>query len=132
MRRIADAFAQKHLEEFFMRRTTCLLAAAMFGAVFSAGLAVGMPLNSGLALRQGNLPEIANGMVQKAHGWHCRKRKGWYHGNRRWHRHARACEDYAYDYPRYRRRAPLPYYSGPFYAPYYDEWQWERRNWLWD
>ena len=29
-------------------------------------------------------------------GWHCRKRYGWYHGHKWWHRHRRACYDNDY------------------------------------
>ena len=116
-----------------MRRPLCLIAGAAFSVALSADLSSAGPLNGGLIAGHETLSSLGESGVHKVHGWHCRKRKGWYHGKRRWHRHTRACQDYAYsDYPRYRRRPPLPYYSGPFYGPYYAEWQWERRNWLWD
>jgi hypothetical protein len=114
-----------------MRRFSFLLAAvAIGGVVLCANPSSAGPLASGLV--SGIAAEFSDGLVQKVHGYHCKQRKGWYRGKRRWHRHARACRDSDYSYyPRYRRYPPLPYYASPF-GPYYDEWQWERRNWLWD
>ena len=36
------------------------------------------------------MPEGYEGRVQKVHGWHCRKRCGWFRGQKAWHRHWRA------------------------------------------
>ena len=55
------------------------------------------PLASGLGAAGSTLPVIANGLVQKVHGWHCARRKGWYKGAKVWHRHRRACYDDSYE-----------------------------------
>lgn len=109
-----------------------LAAAAISSLVLSAAPGSAGPLASGPS-ETARLPELSEGLVQKAHGSHCRKRKGWYRGKRQWHRHWRACRVYDYSYhPHNRRYPPRPYYGyGEFGFPY-DEWQWERRNWLWD
>jgi hypothetical protein len=114
-----------------MRLLPYLIALAWIsGAALTAGSLSASPLSGGLAKNNSILPEISESMVQKAHGWHCRKGKGWYHGKRRWHRHWRACRHDGYPHSYYR---PYPHiYSSPAPGFYYDEWQWERRNWLWD
>jgi hypothetical protein len=79
-----------------MRKLPYLFAAAALGGVALAmtpGSA--SPLTSGLTSGS-NVPELNDGMVQKVHGWHCRKRYGWYHGYKQWHRHRRACYDEDY------------------------------------
>ena len=96
-----------------MRKLWSLVAAAALGGLAMAATpASASPLASGVLNGSAALPSLEEGLVQKVHGWHCRKKKGWYHGHRRWHRHWRACEDYDYSY--YRR----PYYYDP-YPRYY-------------
>jgi hypothetical protein len=80
-----------------MRLPFLIIAAAVSSFALSSGSTSASPLASGIA--SGNaLPELSDGLVQKVHGWHCRKRYGWYHGHKWWHRHRRACDDYGY-YP---------------------------------
>jgi hypothetical protein len=75
-------------------------------------------------------PAVLNeGVVQKVHGRHCKQKKGWYRGKRQWHQHRQACRDY---YESRRRYPPRPYYGYGEYGFPYNEWYWERRNWLWD
>ena len=107
-----------------------IVAAGIGGAALTAGSSWASPLSGGLVQNDLLLPEISSGMVQKVHGWHCRKMKGWYHGEKRWHRHARACRQGGYPYSYYRHYPHI--YSSPAPGFYFDEWQWERRNWLWD
>jgi hypothetical protein len=71
------------------------VAAALGGVALSMTPSLASPLTSGLTLGS-NVPELNDGMVQKVHGWHCRKRYGWYHGHKWWHRHRRACYDNDY------------------------------------
>ena len=98
-----------------LRKASCLLAAAAIsGLALAATPSSASPLASGLANGNTALPALTEGLVKKVHGWHCGKRKGWYHGHRVWHRHRQACYDndnydddydnydYGY-YPRYRR-----------------------------
>lgn len=108
-----------------------LLAAAAVGSlVLLTPPAPASPIAAGMNAAA-MPPVMSGGLVEKAHGWHCRKRKGWYRGKSRLHRHQKACRDYHHS-QRYRRYPPLPYYGyGEFGFPY-DEWQWERRTWLWD
>jgi hypothetical protein len=43
----------------------------------------------------GAVPTLdSDGLVQKVHGWHCRKRYGWYRGREYRHRHWQACDGY--------------------------------------
>jgi hypothetical protein len=81
-----------------MRRVPYLLAAAAIsGLALSATPSSASPLASGLAA-SGNaaIPQASEGLVQKVHGWHCRKRWSKRLGN---HRHRRACrDDYSYNY----------------------------------
>ena len=107
-----------------------IVAGLIGGLVFLTTPGSASPLAKGLAGAQA-LPTWEEGLVHKAHSWHCRKRKGWYRGKRQWHRHQKACRDYRYS-ERYRRYPPLPYYGYGEYGFPYDEWYWERRNWLWD
>jgi hypothetical protein len=74
-----------------------LFAAAVIGGLaLSAGPGSASPLAGGLATGPSTVPQITDGLVQKVHGWHCRKRYGWYRGHKWWHRHRRACDDYSY------------------------------------
>jgi hypothetical protein len=111
-----------------MHKLPCLFAVLAMGSLaVSAGPSAASPLGS--ALRSGNViaAELQDGPVQKVHRWHCQRRKGWYRGKARWHRHPRACRDYGYvhPYPDYNYGAPLPYYG-------YWDWRRERSNWLFD
>src|SRR6185503_3143567 len=118
-----------------LRKASYLLAAAAIsGLALAATPSSASPLASGLANGNTALPALSEGLVQKVHGWHCGKRKGWYHGHRVWHRHRRACYDndyydddydnydYGY-YPRYRRS----------YGYGYPAYGWLRLSgiWLW-
>jgi hypothetical protein len=79
-----------------MRKLPYLFAAAALGGLaLSISPGSASPLASGLAAGVTG-PELNEGLVQKVHGWHCRKRYGWYHGHKWWHRHRRACDDYDY------------------------------------
>jgi hypothetical protein len=110
-----------------MRNLKYLFAAAAIGSLMALPQAsTASPLASGLT--GGNtFPELSEGLVQKVHGWHCGKKKGWYHGKRYWHSHRKACrrsyyhdddyyDDDYYDYSYYRpyRYHAYPYYPGPF------------------
>jgi hypothetical protein len=78
-----------------MRRLPYLIAAAAIsGFALSGGSASAAPLSSGVASGTA-VQEIQEGLVQKVHGFHCRRRWSDYRG---WHRHRRACRD-AYFYP---------------------------------
>jgi len=77
-----------------MRKLPCIIAAAALSGLTLGSPAVANPLAGGLAGGSTAVPELNEGLVQKVHGWHCRARKGWYHGHKRWHRHRRACYDY--------------------------------------
>src|SRR5688572_294692 len=92
----------------------------------SASPIIQAPVNTAL------MPELSEGFVQKVHGSHCRGRKGIYRGKRQWHRHRKACRGYDYSHRNDRRYPPRPYYGYGEFGFHYDEWQWERRNWLWD
>lgn len=111
-----------------MHKLGMLTAALAVGALLSwADASDANPLSMGLR-NSASASEIHRGFVQQVHRWHCQRRKGWYKGKTRWHRHPRACRDYDYVQPYsrpYWGYAPLPYYG------YYD-WRRERRNWLWD
>ena len=72
-----------------------MAAAAISALGFTAGPSVASPLAGGLT--SGAVPQLNEGLVQKVHGWHCRRRYGWYHGHKVWHRHRRACYDDDYD-----------------------------------
>jgi hypothetical protein len=79
-----------------MRKLPLFMAAAAISALgFTAGPSVASPLAGGLT--SGAVPQLNEGLVQKVHGWHCRRRYGWYHGHKVWHRHRRACYDDDYD-----------------------------------
>jgi hypothetical protein len=101
-----------------MRHLKYLLAAAALGSIVAlpqAGSAG--PLPGGL-LAGSSIPALDDGLVQKVHGYHCRKRKGWYHGHRVWHRHYRACHRQRYyDDDYYDDDYDYGYYPG-YYRPY--------------
>jgi hypothetical protein len=85
---------------------------AVSGLTSFAASSSATPITGGLALN-GAVPIMdSDGLVQKVHGWHCRKRYGWYHGHKYWHRHRRACDDYDYRYS--------PGYATPFFGFYFD------------
>ena len=113
-----------------MRHLPYLFAvAAISSLALTSSSSGGSPLR-GLASGSSTVTEFADSNVQKVHRWHCQRRKGWYKGKSRWHRHPKACGDYEYEHS-YRHPgynwggAPLPYYG-------YWDWRRERRNWLWD
>ena len=102
--------------------------AALSSLTFTFTSSSASPLVRGLLSGSSTITELADGNVQKVHRWHCQRRKGWYKGKSRWHRHAKACRDngYVHPYPYWEYGgAPLPYYG-------YWDWRRERRNWLWD
>jgi hypothetical protein len=99
-----------------MRNLICLLAGAALGSVLAlpqSGSA--SPLATSLVAAGSETALITDHSIQKVHGWHCVRKKGWYRGEKVWHRHRRACyEDYddEYDdgyYPY--RRSPNVYIS---------------------
>jgi hypothetical protein len=103
-----------------MRNLKYLLAAAALGSLAALPQSSSAsPLVTGLTGPGSATSEITDGLVQKVHGYHCGKRKGWYRGDRRWHRHSRACKRRYYDddddyyYPR------RSYYRPHYYQPYY-------------
>jgi len=114
-----------------MRHLPYLFAvAAISSLALTATSSAGSPLVRGLASGGSTATELAESNVQKVHRRHCQRRKGWYKGKSRWHRHPSACRDYGYEHrysnPGYNwGGAPLPYYG-------YWDWRRERRNWLWD
>jgi len=86
-----------------MKLSHLLGAAAIGGLALAATPASAGPLTGGLNIGNAAIPQMDEGLVQKVNGWHCRKRYGWYHGHKRWHRHRRACydndyDDYSYEY----------------------------------
>jgi hypothetical protein len=94
-----------------MRKLPYLLAAAAIsGLALSAVPGSASPLAGGLASGNAALPEVSDGLIQKVHGWHCRRK--W---SRRWgrHRHRRACYD-DYYYPGY-GLGVVPFFSFQFF-----------------
>jgi hypothetical protein len=94
-------------------------AAAIGGLAFAVAPSSASPLAGGLT--NGTLPQLNEGLVQKVHGWHCRKRYGWYRGHKYRHRHRSACDDYndyddySYGYSPYGYGYPYAYgFGGPF------------------
>ena len=90
-----------------MRNLRYFLAVAAVGYVIvlpATGSA--SPLAASLTAAGSATPLIIDHLIQKVHGWHCERRKGWYKGKRRWHSHPRACnedyDDYDEDYRTYR------------------------------
>ncbi len=112
-----------------MRNLKYLLAAAALGGLVALPQpSSASPLGVGLTGAGSATSEITDGLVQKIHGYHCGKRRGWYSGYRGWHSHWRACkrryyddDDYSYrrryydddDYYYPRRSHYRPYYNRP-------------------
>jgi hypothetical protein len=89
-------------------------AAAMSGLALMTTPSSAAPLTGGLIYGSTAIPQIDEGLVQKVHGWHCRKRWSSYRG---WHRHRRACYDddyYGYGYPGY-GLGVAPFFSFQFF-----------------
>lgn len=123
-----------------MRKLPCLVAAAVIsGMALAASPIEASPLASGLTKVTGAVPSVDDGLVQKVHAWHCRKKKGWFRGHKRWHRHWKACRDYDYSYHRpHYYYDPYPYsygYGAPFITfefgnrrhrrhHHWDDWDW--------
>lgn len=109
-----------------MRNLKYLCTAAALGSLMLfPQTSSAAPFGSALGAAGQAAPVVADGLVQKVHGWHCYKRRGWYHGHRVWHRHRRACykqryydddyDDDYYNYGYYRPYQAYPYYyPGPF------------------
>jgi hypothetical protein len=79
-------------------------AAAISGLALAVTPASASPLASGLT---GNTPLVDEGLVQKAHGWHCRWRRG--------HRHRRACYDNDYYYGGFPFAFGAPFFAFSFF-----------------
>jgi hypothetical protein len=69
---------------FYVLASVAIGGVAMYAPPVSAS-----PLAGGSV--GGNSSEISEGLVQKVHGWHCRRKFGWYRGDKYWHRHRKAC-----------------------------------------
>jgi hypothetical protein len=115
-----------------MRKIPYLLAAAAIsGFALSATPGIASPLAGGLTSGNVTVPEASEGLVQKVHGWHCRKRWSRYRG---WHRHRRACyRDYSYRYRPYRHGFGfgVPFVGFSFgFGPRHRHRHW--RHWDWD
>jgi len=95
-----------------MRKFACLFAvAAISGLACFASVGSASPLAAGLAGAGAVVPAVSDDLVHKVHGWHCRRRYGWYHGHKYRHRHRRACYNrYDDDY--------YPYAGVPFFSFY--------------
>jgi hypothetical protein len=77
-----------------MRKLKYLLAAAALGSLVALPQSsTASPLASGLTSAGPATSEITDGLIQKVHGYHCTKRKGWYRGKTWWHSHKGACND---------------------------------------
>jgi X-X-X-Leu-X-X-Gly heptad repeat protein len=108
-----------------MRHFNYVFAVAAMGSFMAlAQTGSASPLASGLGSANSGTPAIADGLVQKVHGWHCSRKWSKRLGK---HRHRKACykkryydDDYYYDdyydYSYYRpyRYYAYPYYPGPF------------------
>ena len=108
-----------------MRKLTYLFAAAAIsGLALSAGPGSASPLASGLGTANSGTPAIADGLVQKVHGWHCSRKWSKRLGK---HSHRRACYQrrryydddyyyndysYGYGYPSYGYAVPFPFFFG--------------------
>jgi hypothetical protein len=73
-----------------------IAAAAIGGLALTAGPSLASPLAGGLSGGSTIPTELDEGLVQKVHSWHCKRRWSKRLG---WHRHRRAC-GYSY-YPYY-------------------------------
>jgi hypothetical protein len=73
-----------------MRKAPFMLAAvAVIGIAFAATPGSASPLASKAAVSHTALPAFNEGLVQKVHGWHCKKQWSKRLG---WHRDKRACD----------------------------------------
>jgi len=92
-----------------------LLAAAAISGLAFATPSSATPLASGAAIGNNTIPTANEGLVQKVHGWHCRRK---YTNRRGWHRHRRACNDYDdygfYGYPGYAYGLGAPFITFGF------------------
>lgn len=104
-----------------MRSLRSFTAAAAIGGMLVFPHAVwANPLAASLHAVGSTTPS-ADDLVVNVHGWHCAKKKGWFKGNRIWHRHRRACYESRYDdddfhdddYYVYRRRTSPGVYINP-------------------
>jgi hypothetical protein len=95
------------------------IAAAVGGVTFLPQAGSAGPLMTSLAAAGSTTPLIIDSPIQKVHGWHCSRKKGWYKGDRVWHHHRRACnetQDYDDDYfdeDFQHSRRPLNLYINP-------------------
>jgi hypothetical protein len=129
-----------------MRHLKYLFAAAAVGSLMAfPQTSSATPLGSALGSVGPAIPVLGDDLVQKVHGWHCGKRRGWYHGHRAWHRHYRAChrtyyrkryyDDYDDDYDDddYPYAYSYPYYSAPFIGFSFGSFGHRRHHhWNWD
>ena len=75
--------------------------AVLGGMIILPQTGSGSPLAASLTAAGSTTPLTVDSLIQKVHGWHCAKKKGWYKGDKVWHRHRRACyetQDYDDDY----------------------------------
>ena len=100
-----------------MQTLKYLFAAAALGSLVALPQSSSAsPLGVGLTSAGPATSEVTDGLVQKVHGYHCGKRRGWYRGDRRWHRHRKACKR------RYNDDDDYSYYRpGRYDRPYYDD-----------
>jgi hypothetical protein len=96
------------------------IAAAVGGVILLPHAGSASPLMTSLAAAGATTPLFVDSPIQKVHGWHCSRKKGWYKGDRVWHRHRRACyetQDYDNEYFdddfRYSRGRPPNLYINP-------------------
>ena len=108
-----------------MRSLKYLLAAAAIGGIMALPqTSSASPLASGLGIANSGTPAIADGLVQKVHGWHCSRKWSKRLGK---HRHRKACYQrrryydddyyyndysYGYGYPSYGYAVPFPFFFG--------------------
>jgi hypothetical protein len=114
-----------------MHKLSCFVAAAAIsGFALAATPASAGPLASGVMTGVANAAALDEGLVHKVHRWHCRKRYGWFRGDKRWHRHWRACDDdYGYYHPGYHYGYPGYGFGVPFFSfSFYDDDDGHRRK----
>lgn len=104
-----------------MHNVRCLFAiTAAIGIIVLPHTSWANPL-AGSAVAIDPMPLVSDNLLQKVHGWHCSRKKGWYKGDKVWHRHRRACHESQYDdddfydedYYVYRRRTSPGVYINP-------------------
>ena len=96
-------------------------AAAMSGMLVLPHAGWANPLAANLhAVGSTTTLSSTNDRVLNVHGWHCAKKRGWYKGDKVWHRHRRACYESQYDddpydddYYVHRRRTSPGVYINP-------------------